>query len=412
MVLVLAKLSEKLLKPHLPFFLSIVMRGMKNREALSQTLNFMLRQNKTNRPSLVTDDSRRVMPGTRKTSVTFCVKAHCHALRLLGVLLFGLVGCVPRPENEVVLYTAVDREYAAPILDAFERAEQGVEISRQFDVEATKTLGLVNRIIQEGKRPRCDVFWNNEILHTIRLQKQGLLVSRNWKIPSGWPTGFAASDGTWVGFAARGRVLLVNKDKIPNEADFPKSVSELADAKWQGKCGVAFPLYGTTATHFAVLASQSKSNEAEAWFQKVRANATVLAGNKQVAQAVSSGQLAWGLTDTDDANIERENGLNVAIVFPDQLPDQLGTLFLPCSVAVLKDAPHRVAANLLADYLVSEKTETRLTMSSSAHFPVWPGSTSKSTAAPSEPIRWMTVDFEKAADSWESLAPKLAKWFE
>ncbi len=333
-------------------------------------------------------------------------------LQILALLAVTSVGCVPRPENEVVLYTAVDREYAAPILDAFERSEPDVEISRQFDVEATKTLGLVNRIIQEGKKPRCDVFWNNEILHTIRLQRQGLLASRNWKIPSGWPTGFAASDGTWVGLAARGRVLLVNKEKITNETEYPKSVSELADAKWQGKCGVAFPVYGTTATHFAVIASRSESNEADAWFQKVRANAVVLAGNKQVAQAVSSGQLAWGLTDTDDANIERENGLKVAIVFPDQLPDQPGTLFLPCSVAVLKDAPHRVAANLLADYLVSEKTETRLTMSSSAHFPVWPGSSSQSNAAPSVSVRWMTVDFEKAVDTWESLAPKLAKWFE
>ena len=153
-------------------------------------------------------------------------------------------------------------------------------------------------------------------------------------------------------------------------------------------------------------------NEAETWFKQVRENAVVLAGNKQVAQAVSSGQLDWGLTDTDDANIERENGLNVAIVYPDQMPDQPGTLFLPCSVAVIKDGPHRVAASLLADYLVSEKTESRLTMSSSAHFPVWPGSKAKSSAASTEPVRWMIVDFEKAADVWETLAPQLAKWYE
>jgi iron(III) transport system substrate-binding protein len=335
-------------------------------------------------------------------------------LQLSGLIAFlvAIVGCVPRPENEVVLYTSVDRDFAVPILDAFERQEASVSISRQFDVEATKTLGLVNRLMQESKQPRCDVFWNNEILHTIRLQRQGLLVPRNWKLPPAWPEGFAANDGTWVGFAARGRVLLINTEKIPDAKDYPKSVSELSDPKWKDKCGLAFPMYGTTATHFAVLTAKMGQEDAEKWFEQVQDNAVVLAGNKQVAQAVSSGQLHWGLTDTDDANIERENGLKVAIVFPDQAPDQPGTLFLPNTISVIKNGPHPIAAGVLADYLASEKTEDRLTMSSSAHFPIWPGSKNRSAATPKEPVRWMEVDFERAADAWEKIAPKLPKIFE
>ncbi|MCU0708924.1 MAG: iron transporter, partial [Pirellula sp.] len=82
---------------------------------------------------------------------------------------------MPRREDSVVLYCAADREYASPILDAYERDGKGTEVVRQFDVEASKTLGLVTRIEQESANPKCDVFWNNEILHTIRLQQQGLL---------------------------------------------------------------------------------------------------------------------------------------------------------------------------------------------------------------------------------------------
>ena len=29
-------------------------------------------------------------------------------------------------------------------------------------------------IIAEANRPRCDLFWNNEILNTIRLKEKGL----------------------------------------------------------------------------------------------------------------------------------------------------------------------------------------------------------------------------------------------
>ena len=45
----------------------------------------------------------------------------------------------------------------------------------KFDVESTKTVGLVNALIAEADRPRCDVFWNNEILNTMRLEAKGLL---------------------------------------------------------------------------------------------------------------------------------------------------------------------------------------------------------------------------------------------
>ena len=58
-----------------------------------------------------------------------------------------------------------------------------------------------------------------------------------------------------------------------------------------------------------------------------------MSGNKQVAQAVAGGKLAFGLTDTDDAMIEIENGMPVAIVYPDQGEGQMGTLFIPNTLA-------------------------------------------------------------------------------
>ncbi|MFK7737947.1 MAG: iron transporter, partial [Pirellulaceae bacterium] len=93
-----------------------------------------------------------------------------------GFVLCGLLaGCRTGLEDSVVIYSAADREYAKPILGAFERRNEGVSIAPVFDVESTKTVGLVSRIESESSRPRCDVFWNNEIMHTLRLQEAGLL---------------------------------------------------------------------------------------------------------------------------------------------------------------------------------------------------------------------------------------------
>jgi iron(III) transport system substrate-binding protein len=347
---------------------------------------------------------------------------HCF-LALFPFWLLSL-GCVPRPENEVVIYAAADREFATPILDGFERGKEKISITRQFDIESSKTLGLVLRIEAESAKPSCDCFWNNEIMHTLRLQKKGLLQARRWPIPETWPKSYRASDGSWVGFAARARVILVNKVRLPQETEWPSSVLELANPKWKNRCGMAYPIYGTTATHLAVLSShadkipsginaESDSGKLnfEQWTSTVANNAVVLSGNKQVALAVGRGDLDWCITDTDDAIIEKENGQPVEIVFPDQEVGQFGTLFIPNTLAVLKNSPHPTAADLLADYLISEKVEARLAMGNGAHFPVWPNATQASRVSGEKPIRWSEVDFELASQNWDSLIGTLQSTF-
>jgi len=321
-------------------------------------------------------------------------------------------GCVPRSESDVVVYSALDEPFATPILDAFERSvDHETGVVGKFDVESTKTVGLVNEIIAEGDTPVCDVFWNNEIMHTLRLQKLGLLQPRRWEVQSEWPGDMIASDGTWCGFASRARVLIVNRNKIESEDDDPSSVRDLADEKWKDNCAMARPLFGTTATHFAVLRAANGKAETLDFLRRIHDNAAVLSGNKQVALAVAAGEVAWGLTDTDDAIIEKDRGANVAIVFPDQQPDQPGTLRIPNTIAVLKNAPHPVAAGKLADYLVSPQTEDRLAMGISSQIPISRRSEYRPRVLPDDPVRWMKVDFEAAAEDWESWASSVLEIF-
>ena len=320
------------------------------------------------------------------------------AIGLLGGLP-GLSGCWSAAPREVVVYTALDREFSEPILQAFEK-ETGIKVLAKYDVESTKTVGLVNALIQERQRPRCDLFWNNEILHTLRLQKLGLLESHPCAAGTDFPSAYRGPQGEWYGLAARVRVLLVNTKLVPEDRR-PHSIEDLVDVQWRGQVGLAKPLFGTTATHAAALFAHWGPERAQEFFRRLKENAQILSGNKQVALAVARGQLAFGLTDTDDALIERDQGGPVELVFPDQGPDELGALFIPNSLGLIKGAPHPQAAQQLLEYLLRPAVEAELAQAASAQFPLNKQVAVKSRAAPPQPLRQMPVDFAAAAEQWE-----------
>jgi len=305
-------------------------------------------------------------------------------------------GCLSPSPQEVVVYTALDKDFSQPIFDDFTQ-QTGITVLAKFDTEATKTVGLVNEIIAERERPRCDLFWNNEILNSIRLEKRQLLDVYASPAASDFPEMYRAADGAWHGFAARARVLIVNTDRVPH-AEWPDSIRDLVDPKWKDQVGIAKPLFGTTATHAACLFAVWGDEPAKTFFRQLKSNARVLAGNKQVALAVASGQLAFGLTDTDDAIIELEKGLPVAIVYPDREPDQLGTLFIPNTLAIVRGAPRRDAARQLVDYLLSPAVEEKLAAGRSAQIPLNRRVSAAVRVETPATVHAMPVDFAQAAD--------------
>ena len=76
-------------------------------------------------------------------------------------------------EEALVVYCAHDAIYSEAILQRFEE-ETGIPLRIRFDSEATKSLGLTERLRREGADGPCDVFWNNELLGTLDLLDAGL----------------------------------------------------------------------------------------------------------------------------------------------------------------------------------------------------------------------------------------------
>ncbi|MCA9213681.1 MAG: extracellular solute-binding protein [Planctomycetales bacterium] len=317
---------------------------------------------------------------------------------LAGVMLCA-GGC---KKNEVVVYTALDREFAEVTFAEFTEVT-GIAVRPKFDTEANKTVGLTNLILAERNRPRCDVFWNNEILNTLRLKSEGVLQSCSPATAKYYPKQYRDPDREWFGFAARARVILVNKDIVKPD-ELPRSISDLTDPKWKQKVGIAKPLFGTTASHAACLFATLGSEEATAFLRQISKNAKVYPGNKQVALAVSKGEIAFGLTDTDDAMVEIAAARPVEIVYPDQADSQLGTLFIPNSLSLIKGARNSENGQRLIEFLLRPETEQLLAAGESAQIPLNTTGTATSRVATPHTIRAMSVDFNLAADKWETAA--------
>jgi iron(III) transport system substrate-binding protein len=332
--------------------------------------------------------------------------------RVLGVLAGLALGGSARAAlaRTVTVYTALDREFSEPLLLDYGKAT-GVRVLTKFDVESTKTVGLTNLIASEAGRPRCDLFWNNEILNTLRLKRAGLLQRFMPRNAEGYPATFKDAGGLWYGFAARARVVAVNTSLVP-EVKRPRGLLDLADAQWKGKVAIAKPLFGTTATHATCLFAAWGVEKAKAYFRALQANGVqVLSGNKQVAQAVAAGEALLGLTDTDDAMGERDAGRPVALIYPDRRPGELGTLFIPNTLAVVKGAPHAAEAEALADHLLSTAVESALARGPSAQIPLNPAVRVPARVETPTTVHPMSVDWEAAVALWDQAAAFLANMF-
>ena len=332
-----------------------------------------------------------------------------HPVTVLSAILLLLAGgCWSSSGPEVVVYAALDQEFSEPILVDFGK-EAKVAVLPKFDTESTKTVGLAEAIVAEKSRPRCDVFWNNEILHTLRLEELGLLESYRPRLAEEYPAMDRSPEGTWHGFAARARVLIVNT-KLVGEDERPNSINDLADPKWKNRVGIAKPLFGTTATHAACLFALWGDEKAKDYYKRLKDTVQVAGGNKQVARAVAAGQLAFGITDTDDAIGELDKGMDVTIVYPDQQPDGLGTLFIPNTLAIIKGCPHLAEAKKLVNYLLTPEVEERLANGESANSAQPACQRHLAVQTPST-IRPMQVDFNAAAQRWKEVAEFLRDEF-
>ncbi|NSW89615.1 MAG: extracellular solute-binding protein [Firmicutes bacterium] len=279
---------------------------------------------------------------------------------IIAILLVFILFTSCRSENKVVVYTSVDQNYAEQFFKYFEK-ETGIKVIPAFDTEASKTTGLVNRLIEESKNPRADVFWNGEFAQTLVLKSEGVLAPYKSEEAAAIPEYFKDEESYWTAFGGRARVLLVNTNVL-SEEDMPRSIYSLLDEKYDpNRIGMAYPLFGTTATHAAAIYAAFGPTDANKFFKQIaKRKIRIVDGNSVVRDLVVEGVLAFGLTDTDDAIGAIEKGAPVKMVFPDQGEGEMGTLIVPNTVAIIKGGPNPKNAKVFIDFILKPESEKYL----------------------------------------------------
>ncbi len=272
-------------------------------------------------------------------------------------VLTGMLQPCPAAAKEVIVYTAVDQLFAEPLLKRFEQ-QHHIRTRVVYDIEAVKGAGLVNRLVAERKNPRCDVFWNSEVLRTIMLQRQHILAPCFPSAARDIAPQFRDQEGYWTGFAGRLRVIAVNTELVSQE-NSPVSIDDLTATHWKGRIAMANPLFGTTAMFVASLFTVRGKRGGQNFLEALQKNdVRIVDGNAIVRDMVGAGSVAVGLTDMDDVVQGIRAGMPIRAIRPAGQAN--GALLIPNTVSLVKGAPHPDEARELIGYLVSKVVEQDL----------------------------------------------------
>jgi len=328
---------------------------------------------------------------------------------IITILLLALVviSCQNTSE-EVIVYTSVDQIFSEPVLTEFEK-QTGINVRAVYDTEETKSTGVLNRLIAEKDNPQCDLFWSGDPVRTIVLKNKGITEAYKSAVAQGIDPVFKDPADHWTGFSARARVLIYNKTLL-KEPNIPKSIFDLTNDIYKGRVTMANPLFGTTTFHISALFTELGDEAAKQFLTDLKNNGIVIAtSNGDVKKRVMNGEVACGLTDTDDAFEAQKENENIAIVFLDQ--DGIGSLIMPNTVSLIKGSANHENAKLLMDYLLSRETEEALAKSC-AQMPLHKDVKTPSAVPSLDHIRPMKIDYDQTARKLVDIQAYLKKWVE
>jgi iron(III) transport system substrate-binding protein len=317
----------------------------------------------------------------------------------------------PGVPSRVVVYTSVDRVFSEPVLQAMGK-EIGVEVVGVYDTEETKSTGLVNRLIAKKDNPDGDVFWSGDPARAALLKTQGITTSYDSPAGKSIPEAFKDPDRHWIGFSARTRVLLVNTNLV-KAGDEPKSIFDLTQPKWKGRVAIANPLFGTTSFHVAALFEAVGEVRARKWLDDLKRNdVQILASNGEVKRRVGSGEIAVGLSDSDDAATAIADKLPVRAVLLDQDAKDggaLGNLAIPNTVSLIRGGPNPDAAKKAVDFLLSARAQ-RMLAESCAQAPLSPGVKVPENVVSLDGVVTMKANYAACAERLERIMPMIKEW--
>lgn len=253
--------------------------------------------------------------------------------------------------DTVVVYSGRTEDLIEPILDRFSE-ETGIDV----EVRYGNTSDLALLIDEEGDKSPADVFLSQSPGAVGYLDQRGRLGTLPDDVLALVQPGFHATDGSWVGFSARKRVLVYNPETT-DEASLPTSVLDLVQPEWKGRIGIA-PSNASFQDFVTAMRLQLGDDATTEWLEGIAANDPfTFANNGAIVAAIGRGEIELGLVNhyyiyqalAEDPGFP---GLN-----HDFAVDDIGSLVIVTGATVLKSSDNTDAAAELVRFLLSEEAQ-------------------------------------------------------
>lgn len=275
-------------------------------------------------------------------------------LILAAVLLTGCAGVsaqdttpfAPAEAERLVVYTSHKEKVYAPIIEEFEQ-RTGVWV----EVHTGSTAVLLEQIA--AGESGCDVMFGggSDSLSAYR-DCFSPYVSEN---AATLAPEYDLGEGDWTPFSLVPMVLVYNTKLV--RQNFPTGWNDLLDPGWRGRIAFADPAasgssYSALCTFLQVCGGDTEQTLA-AFYRNL--GDKIIPDSSDVIDAVADGSCYIGVTLEENARKAMADGLDIAIVYPDE-----GTCVLPDGAAVVRGCAHEENARAFLDFLLLSETQQRL----------------------------------------------------
>lgn len=252
-------------------------------------------------------------------------------------------------EKKVVIYSPNSEGLSDAVIPGFEE-KYGIKV----ELVQAGTGELFKKLETEKQAPVADIIWGgaySQYAESTDLFEEYVPKENDQLVEE-----YQNKTGFYTPYTIDGSVILANKkllgDKKINGYD------DLLDEDFKGKIATADPANSSSA--FAqltnMLLAKGGYDKDAAWdyvydvFSLV--DGKISSSSSNVYKTVADGEMTIGLTYEDPSVKLLNDGADVEIIYPEE-----GTVFLPASVAIIKDAKHQENAKKFVDYVISQEVQ-------------------------------------------------------
>ena len=306
---------------------------------------------------------------------------------LLATALLSAGHVYAADADGIVVYNAQHESLTKAWVEGFTK-ETGIKVT----IRNGDDTEMGNQIVQEGAASPADVFLTENSPAMVLVDNAGLFAPVAPTTLEQVDAAYRPAHGKWVGIAARSTVFVYNPGKLP-EAELPKSLMDLADAKWKGRWAASPAGADFQAIVAAVLELKGEAATLE-WLKGMKNNFTAYRGNSSVLKAVNAGQIDSGVIyhyyRFGDQAKTGENSKNVALhYFKNQDP---GAFVSISGGGVLASSKHQKEAQAFLKWVTGKGGQEVLKTGDSFEYAVGKGAQSNPKLVPLADLQAPKVD--------------------